>query len=230
MRILIYGGCTVDTDLKRDMTALWSGMITRLNRGCDVMLFDTASKIEPDTFVDPGILIRRFDDNPGHLAHGGGDGSGRTFIAGMEAAIAMKYDYVVMWETDMYFAHSAVDVVRRMDKSGVKVACLSSAVYQFPEWAFSVFKVDWLKETKFIERYDWQHAKPIPIPEQKIEYLAGDDLFFLPYYGVRNSTHWLTPDTFGALFPYKAPDWVHENAARDTKVAQMFLQAHGLMQ
>lgn len=228
MRILVYGGCTVNNEVKRDLTALWSKLMTTLNSDCDVMLFDTASTVRPETFIDPGIMIRRWDDNPGHLAHGGGDGAGRTYCAGLEAAQVGKYDYVAICECDMFFTRPVSEVVSRMHKSGVNVACLIMPFYQFMEWGFSVYSVEWLRRTKFVERYDWKHAKPLPIPEQKLEDLCGTDLFILPYHGVRNSQHWLRPDTFNALFPYRPPDWLHENAARDAKLSRMFLAMHGI--
>lgn len=228
LRTLIYSGCTVNSELKCDMTALWSKVIMAINPTCDVMLFDTASDIDPATFIQPGITIEYFKDNPGHLAHGGGDGAGRTFCAGFERAVMLGYDYVVMCETDMFFIRPVEQVVARMAKAGVKAACLQMPFYQFFEFAFSAFNVKWVKDTQLVERYNWRTAPMTPIPEQRVEWLCGDDLFVLPYHGIRNSMHWATAENLTGLFPYKPPDWLHDNAAKDLSVVKAFLRVNGI--
>lgn len=227
-RILVYGGCTITSELKREQTQLWSRVMTRLNPGCDFLLIDTASVIDPATFVEPGIMIERFADNPGHLAHGGKDGAGRAFITGIERATAMGYDYAVSCETDLIFTRPVFEVVGRMAKCGVRVACLQMPFYQFFEWGFSVYNIAWTRQTEFIKRYDWQNAPAIPIPEQRLEWLCGDDLFVLPYRGIRNSQHWVDAQTLAGLFPYGPPDWFHDNAATDMSVMLAFLKLNGI--
>lgn len=199
-----------------------------INPSIDILVFDTASKIKPATFIEPGITIYPYGDNIGHLAHGGGDGSGRTFCDGLSQAIELGYDYAVICEPDMYFIRPVQQVVERMDKASIKVGCLQMPFYQFFEWGFSVYNVEWVRRTKFVERYDWHNAKPIPIPEQRIEWLVGDDLFILPYRGIRNSQHWVNASNIAGFFPYGPPDWLHENAADDMSTIHAFLKLNGI--
>jgi hypothetical protein len=189
-----------------------------------MLLIDSASPMNPIAFIEPGIQVHRFEDNLGHLAHSGKDGSGRSYCYGLSAAIELGYDYAVMCETDLLFAHPVQQVVHRMHKAGVKVGCLQMPFYQFYEWGFSVYSVPWLREAEFVKRYDWEHAPQAPIPELRVQWLCGDDLFVLPYHGIRNSHHWVKADTLAQFFPYGPPSWVHENAATDTGVMEAFLK------
>ena len=229
MRTLLYSGMTVNSELKREMSRVWSKVMRAINPSIDMLVYDTASKIDPATFIEPGIDIKRYDDNVGHLAHGGGDGSGRTFSDGLNYAIDMGYDYAVTCEPDCYFIRPVQQVVARMDKAGVKVGCLMTPHYQFMEWGFAAYNCEWARRTKLVERYDWRNAKPIPIPEQKMEWLCGDDLFILPYRGIRNSQHWVNPSNIAGQWPYGPPDWLHENSAQDMSTINSFLRLTGVM-
>lgn len=227
MKILLYGGCSVRDETKRDMTKLWARVTRRINPDVPIVLFDTASPIDPCSFLEPGILIHRFDDNPGHLSHGGGDGAGRTVCAGMNAAIAMGADWVIHAETDLLFVRPVNEVIARM--RGASVGCLSQPTYQFYEWGFSVFNVRYLVESEFIARYDWQNAgRDGPIPEIKLEWLAGADLTVLPYRGMRTSGTTVTADNLAGYFPYFAPDWLHDHVTPDLSVMRAFLKMHGI--
>jgi len=228
-RTLLYSGMTVNSELKRESSRVWSKVMRAINPGIDMMIYDTASKIDPASFIEPGIDIKRYDDNVGHLSHGGGDGSGRTFSDGLTYAIDMGYDYAVTCEPDCYFVRPVQQVVERMDRAGVKVGCLMMPYYQFLEWGFAVYNCEWARRTKLVERYDWRNAKPVPIPEQKMEWLCGDDLFILPYRGIRNSQHWVDANSIAGLFPYGPPDWLHENSAQDMNTINAFLRLTGVL-
>jgi hypothetical protein len=95
-----------------------------------------------------------------------------------------------------------------MHRSGVKVAAPFAFPYQFPEWGASFWSTKYLKESKFIERYDWEHAPKWPIPEWRIQHLTQDDFFVLPIHGMRNTQNTINQATITAAFPYQPVSWL----------------------
>jgi len=228
MSVLLYSGCSVRTELRRDMTRLWSRVMRQVNPNIDMLLFDSASEYPPETYIEPGILISHFGDNPGHLSHGGFDGAGRTFFAGIEYAANAGYDYAVTCETDLLFVRPINEVVERMDSANVKVACLQMNEYRFFEWGFVAINVAWARDIEWEQKYDWRNPKPSAIPELRNEWICGNDLFILPYRGIRNSGPFTDAANLPRLFPYGPPDWIHENNAKDLSVMHAFLKLNGM--
>lgn len=225
-KTLIYAGCCVQTIDQRDTVRLWARVVQHLNPGIDVVLFDTQSVFDPALFLPPGIEIIRYPDNPGHLAQGGRDGAGRTFIDGILLGHQRGYDYVVHLESDMLLAKPVMPIVEKMHRVGVKAACPRLDRYQFLEWGITFLNVEHMIETKFPERYDWESAPPVPIPEWRIEQLLADDLFILPLRGMRNDGNWVNSLTLPNHYPYQPPDFITH--CSEFGVYHRFLDINGI--
>lgn len=239
MNYFIYGGTYCDTELAKETVLLWARLTRHLNPHTMIVLFDTASPVNLRELIprELDIIIRRWDDNPGHLARGGGDGAGRTHMAGIELAQINGFDYAVHWETDLIFCKPIAEVVRRVHKAGVKVTALPLNQFQFPEWGFGTFNVQWTKEVKFIERYAWDSIKPpLPVaataadlkkilPEWRLKKIAGRDLFLLPYWGIRSDRQLFNFMNIHEFCPYEPPTWLHM-----TSDIRMFLRVLDLNQ
>lgn len=208
--VLIFGGCHVRTVEERDIVKLWARVVRHVNPDIDVLLMNSVSPFDPVHFVPKNLKIELYNykTNPGHLSRGGGDGAGRTFCDGIKIAHERGYDYAVHWETDLLFARPVKDWVARMDKAGVKIAVTPCMFYQFLEWGLAFMNVKHMIDSKWIEKYDWEHAPLDRIPEWRSEDCSGDDLFTLPLRGLRNSQNWANPKTLEGLFPYHPPDYI----------------------
>lgn len=206
-RILIFGGTFCDTEENREMVILWSKIARGLNADCDVLVIDSVSPFDPRVFL-PGVEVVGFEKNVGHLCRGGQDGAGRTFCEGMLIAAEREYDFVVHWETDLLFARPIRPIVEKMARTGVKVAALGQKYYQFLEWGISFFDLRHMIATRFVERYCWETAPKWPIPEVRIEQLTGEDLFVLPFRGMRNDMNEANVENLAGMFPYWPPDYI----------------------
>lgn len=220
-RILIAATSRIETESRRDFVKLWWRVNAVLNPGVDIILIDTCSPFDPAVFL-PETEIYRFDDNIGTLSHGQRDGSGRAFMKALEFGVLRGYDYVVHWETDLLFAKPVTPVIERMHRSGIKAASFIANPYAFCEWAICFFNCQFVKESKFIERYDWANAPAWPIPEWRIESLLGDDLWLLPIRGMRNSLGNVNAANLHQFFPYGPPDYLTH--ITDFTLAYKFLE------
>lgn len=223
-KILIVGSAYVDNEGLRELCKLWSRVVTYLDPDCDVIIIDSASPFKPSVFLDwpeiegfgegllsiPGSVraVYRFSDNIGHLSRGGQDGGGRTYCKAVELAAASDYDYLAFIETDLIFMRSVVEIVRRLARSGTKVAALPSFQYQFPEFGVSFIDVKWAKEFDLIKKYNWQGSQPWPIPEIRMMNFLRDYLMLLPLYGMRVDQLGATAETLPNFFPYYPPAFV----------------------
>lgn len=166
---------------------------------------DDKSKIygwRPGDHPDGNRWIYSFTENAGHLNRGGKDGAGRAFVQGMLLAMEGDYDYCVHNECDLLMTTPIQKWVERMAARGVNAAAPFDSQYQFIEGGLSFFNVNWLRESKFVERYDWQNQTGMPIPEIKIEQLLGDEFFTLPIRGMRNEFGQVTRQHIASGFPY----------------------------
>jgi len=241
MNTLIYGGCFADNEFKLEMVTLWARLVRHLNPATDIVLFDSASPFDPQIFIPKklNINVHRFPENIGHLSHGGGDGAGRTLCAGLEYGIEHGYDYAVHLGTDMFFAKSVAEIIDRMEGSLVSCACLANPIYQFPEWELSAFFVSWVAETDFITKYDWQSVRgPYPqlprpsllkkyIPEWRLKAAAGDALWLLPYWGIRNDKNQVNFINLHEQCPYEPPTWLHMGT--DIRLFLRFLELNEIV-
>jgi hypothetical protein len=223
-RILIAGSSYVADEGRRELTKVWYRLVKQLNPGIDVVLVDSASPFDPRKFL-PGLLeIETFLDNVGAVSQGQQDGSGRAFCRCLETAVERGYDYVVPWETDILWVTPIEQTIAKMHRSGVKVAAAFANPYQFPEWACSFWSTKYVTESRFIERYDWQHSPRWPIPEWRIATLTDPDLFILPIHGWRNHENQMNIANITHLFPYHLPQFLTQ--CRDFQLYYRFLDLH----
>ena len=236
MRALIYGGCCVQNEFQREQVILWARLARHLNPDTEILLLDAASAFDPGQFLPKELRIGlfRFSENVGHLSKGGGDGAGRTLVTGIETADASNCDYAVHWGTDMLIAKPLKDVLYPMQRSFVAVAALPLNQYQFPEWEFSVWSVQWARATNFVEKYGWNKIRgPYPtvprpsllksyLPEWRLKALAGPDLFLLPLWGIRNDQNQVNVFNLHEHCPYEPPAWLHMFS--DLRLAHRFLE------
>lgn len=180
----------------------------------------------------PQRLAASFSDNIGHLSLGGGDGWGRSFCKGLEIAIVSGYDYVVYLEPDLIFAPKVMPIVEKMRRCGVKAAAPMDTVYHFIANEIMFLDVAYLKESRFVERYDWANPPPLhylTTPEKRCEDLLKDELWILPIRGLRNDHHMLTRENIGRrdkVFPLGLDYLTH---CRDFALYEMFMQINGLL-
>ncbi|MBZ9705379.1 methyltransferase domain-containing protein [Mesorhizobium sp. ESP7-2] len=204
-RVLVFGTTYVDTADKQKLVGQWQDLHRRVNDwSVDLLLVDSAS---PLPFAGEDTLKYTFSDNVGHLARGGKDGWGRAFSKGLEMAIDGQYDYVVHIEGDSLLKQPVLPIVRQMMASGVEVASVPVAGTKRQEtgWAetgLMFFSVDYLWQSKFIEKYDWWNRKARPFPEQAVFDILGDDLTMLDLKAERGDRNQINADNVAAL------DWV----------------------
>lgn len=243
-RTLILSTCYVSSPSMRDLVVLWSKLMANLNPSTDILLVDSASPINPAKFLyaqgfrnDADYYVQRriwsFDDNLGHLSRGGKDGWGRAFCRGIEiAADAAKsfnyaaagvesYDYVAYMDADILCRRPVAPVIERMAAKNIKICCPMDFSYQFVENGICFMNLEWLIETKFCERYDWQNPVPTTLPEYRFEALAGDELWLLSWRGMRNDRSRLTPQNLNTAYDYVTH-------CQDMKVYTRFLEINGL--
>jgi hypothetical protein len=208
-RILIAGTSYVDNEYTRELCQLWFRTLKHLNPNEDFILIDACSPFDPLVFLPKETNIFRFEENVGAITRGGGDGAGRGCAKAMELAIEGGYDYVCVYESDFIMAQAIRPIINRMHKAGVKVAVPSLATpYQFCEWGCCFFNVQYLKDTKFIERYDWKNTPKWPLVEMRLEKMFGDDLFLLNIQGFRNESNQLNVANIANNFPYGVCRWL----------------------
>lgn len=215
-KILIAGTCYNADEGKLELTKLWIRLARHLNPETDIVLIDSASPFEVDDFAAKyDVQMFKFPDNIGAISQGQRDGSGRAFIKGLELAIEGHYSHCMIWEADMMFALPANQIVAKMARSGVKITAPQATPYLFGEWGCSFWSSDYLRETKFIERYDWENAPPWPIPEWRIQTLVDDVFFILPLHGMRNDHNQLNVANLANHFPYRPPSWLTHCVSHD---------------
>jgi hypothetical protein len=239
MRTLIYGGACIQTEFQQEQTLLWAKVVRKLNPDEDVVLFDSASVFRPQIFIpsDLGIKHVRWEDNPGHLSQGGGDGAGRTFCAGIKMAAGAGHKWAVHWGTDFLMAKPVVEITHDMEEARVRIAALP-CIYQFPEFEFAAIDALWAEGFGFTEKYDWPSIKgPYPkverpsqlrkfLPEYRLRDIAGGNLFLLPLSGIRNDQNQVNVANLHEHFPYMPPQWLHMWS--DVHLAHRFLELNGI--
>lgn len=209
-RILIAGTSYVADEGKRDLVQLWTRVTRHLNPDVDILLVDSASPFDPNSFLpmgDSNLYVKRFPDNVGALTQGGQDGSGRAFCEALDTA-AKEYDYVAFIETDVIFALPVTPFIEKMHKASVKVTSPVAAPYQFPEFGLSFWSSEYLRESKFTARYDWQNVPKWPIAEWRVLSLVGEDYWTLPIHGCRNDDNRLNVANVTNYFPYMPPAYL----------------------
>lgn len=207
-RILVFGTTYVDSEAKQKLAAQWEALHRKVNGwAVDLLLVDSASPV-PLLAVEEGAEKYAFPDNIGHLARGGKDGWGRAFCKGLEMAIDGQYDYVAHVEGDSLLSRPVLPIIREMMTDGVKAASVPVKGTRRKEtgWAetgLMVFSVDYLWQSKFIERYDWWNRTKSPTPEKVIFDLFGEDLrMMLPLKAARGDSGQITAENAASF------DWI----------------------
>lgn len=204
-RVLVFGTTYVDTPEQAKLVAQWEELHRKVNGWTvDLALVDSDSPL-----VLPGEDAAKysFPDNIGHLARGGKDGWGRAFCKGLEMAIDGQYDYVVHIEGDSLFKRPVMPIIRQMIAGGIKAASVPVEGTKrretgWTETGLMFFSVDYLWQSRFIEKYDWWNRTAKPYPEQAIFDLLGADLLMLPLRAERGDRGQITADNVAEL------DWV----------------------
>ena len=222
MTTLIAGTSYLHGAAAAETFRLWADLALKLNPGTDILVVDSASPSDV-SYYPPPVHYLQLGDNIGHLARGGRDGWGRAFASLVGYAIEREYEWVASIECDVLFAHPVESVFEKMRRSGVKCCAPMASPYQFTETACSFWNVAYLKESKLVERYDWETSLPIGLlPEQRIDSLCAADMFALPMRGLRNDFRY-DPNQLQRMFPYGI-DWIHHS---DLGGLRWFLEVNG---
>ena len=181
MRILMFGTCYVDDAVKLQEIVNWRTLHAALNPQCDLLLVDSASPLS-DCF-DFNNKVLQLGDNIGHLARNGRDGWGRAFCAGLQYAIDHDYDCVVHVEGDSLLRLPVTGFCE--DMRACKLLALVCGVNgtKFREFAWvetgvMFLSVPYVRDSKFIERYDWPdgESKRYPrTPEAVVYHMLVQD-------------------------------------------------------
>lgn len=191
MRILIFGTVYADTAHKVDLAQKWCSLHSAINPDCHLMLVDSGSQCQENWDMIRGrVEVFQFGDNVGHLARGGRDGWGRAFCKGLEIAIERRYDYVVHIEGDSL---CRIDVERYCEKmnrdwmqaASVPVIGTRRFEYQWIETGLMFFDVRYVRDSRIVERYDWQNGsvKKYPrTPEWHLWQLTNDTMHMMRFH------------------------------------------------
>lgn len=222
-RVLIVGTCFLNSDARIKLLQIWHRLVRKNSPDCDVFVIDSCSPT-PAKSIIPNVDVFRFATDVGHPIHS--SEPSRDFLFGLEYAITSRegYDYVVHWETDCLCARPMMDVVLKMQRAGVKVAAPFEANMQFIETQLLFFNVDYLRESRFIERYRESYRPQEIFSERCVEMLCESDLFTLPLRGMRNDYDLLKPSNFKEAFRHGCDYLSH---CKDFSVYVEFLKMNG---
>lgn len=222
-RTLIMGTCYLHGAAAAETFRMWANLTMKLNPGVDILVVDSASPMEMPYFPPP-LKYLNLPNNIGHLSHGGQDGWGRAFTAGVQYAVKHEYDWLANIECDILFAKPVSEIIDKMTRSGVVCAAPMAMPYQFTETGLSFWSVPYLQSNAVIERYDWEYPPTTGLfPEERIDQICAGEMFALPLRGFRNDTKW-GADHIQALFP-RGIDWITHS---DLPVLRRFLEMNGL--
>lgn len=215
------------------LVQLWARLNAHLCPDTDMLLVDSHSPVDLMGALEgiaPRLKIHDMRDNVGHLNSTGKDGWGRAFCWGVQHAIQQHYDYIAYCDADIICTVPATRVIERMAKANVNAACPWNTMYDFAENGLMYLSVPYLRDSGFVERYDWQNRtrspNPRDIPERVFEDLMGDDLWILPMRGMRNDLDQLTVNNFAHRWPYGGPSWLTH--CRDIRLYDLMLEKAGI--
>jgi len=212
---------------------LWVDVALKLNPNAEVLIVDSASPGWDDRMIlgdnRSSVQVYQFSDNVGHLNTTGRDGWGRALSLGVETATEVGYDYIAYIDCDNILALPITPMIEKMRRTGVKVSIPWDTTYNFLENGIMLLDVQYLKESRFVERYDWENrtrsADPMEIPEMVCERLFKDELFVLPIRTFRDDLNRLTVNNIEHFFPYGIDALTH---VRDFAVYERFLAMKGI--
>ena len=190
--ILLFGTTWVDTLEKRAVQNMWFDMAKR-NHKCEALIVDCNSPMLP--LVPSHVMYYTHEDNIGHLSRGGRDGWGRAFCHGLDHAVRHGYRWAVHVECDSICKLDIVQEAERLDLAEHPVATIPLSSWAgHIETGLMFFSVEWLRDKRFTERYDWMRRVRYPEPEKVVKYLCDEDLHLQGWRGMRDDFHELTED------------------------------------
>ena len=230
MRVLVFGTSYCASQRRLRLLDQWAESLQRIAPGFDHLVIDSNSPVfntaafgflsrfgqpqicpaEPTPFAVGHRSIVSFPDNVGQLEAGGRDGWGRAFSQGLLCGIAGGYDYVIHVEGDMLTRLDLPKICqtmaeRRIDALGAVVPNLG-----WLEIGLVFLRVDFLRQSRLVERYGWATRTMRPYPEIVLGELLGDDLYLRIWRGSKDDTgllryrivdlHWLTKPKDPMLF------------------------------
>jgi hypothetical protein len=199
MKTLIFATTYVDTYAKRRVLGQWAALNRKINPDCDLLWIDSASPV----LLPSDIHTIKFGGNIGHLSRGGRDGFGRAFCCGLTYACEHDYSHVFHVEGDSLFRARIVPLQPQPRVLSIPVRGGWGGGYEtWIETGLIGFSTAWLRETRFVERYDWPNRTLDPSPEQHVRKLCGDALWLVNWRGARNDTGLITLDNVGEW------DWI----------------------
>jgi methyltransferase family protein len=241
---LIFGTFYVDSPDRSDLTDLWMRLHQTLNPDCDFLAVDSRSPIRKFDDWTPynGERARRmyfnFPDNIGHLSRKdvtqGRDGWGRAFCKGLEIACELGYDYAVHIEGDSLFRLKVSEITKWMRKENVACASTNVAGLRTPglesswvETGLMFFCTKYVRESKFVQRYDWPSRKASPTPERWIRLsilekdLNAKRFRIMPWKALRADKTQITVNNIESI----NLDWVtHQHDSAQQGVYQKFVE------
>jgi hypothetical protein len=206
-RVLIFGTTYVDCLDRMVLTKHWINLHKALNPSCDLMLVDSASPLGLPYSENYEAVI--FEDNIGHLSRKGRDGWGRAFSWGLQEGVERGYDFIVHIEGDSLFKLPVIPIVNQMIASGTQVASVpvKGMRRDWDDWVetgLMFFRADYLKKSKFVEKYNWQERKEFPTPEVVVKRIIGTELTMMPWKALRGDKNQITHENIISL----GLDWV----------------------
>lgn len=209
MRVLIFGTSYADTGEALNGLMQWRILHSANNPNCDRLLVDSASPLaDCFSFISKTLQL---GDNIGHLARGGQDGWGRAFCRGLQYAVERGYDYVAHIEGDSLFRLKVMPICERMRFDRISAASVPVRGTKRPEkdWVetgMMIFDVNYLRDARIVEQYNWQDCEPKrrypQTPEWHLHRILGAHLKMMPWRAERGDTGQITAENVGDF------DWV----------------------
>jgi ADP-heptose:LPS heptosyltransferase len=232
---LIFGTFYIDSEDRRNLTELWKRVHLTLNPDCDFLAVDSQSpmKMFEDWTPFDGKRHRRmyfnFPDNVGHLSRkdvtANKDGWGRAFTKGLEIACTLGYEHVAHIEGDSLFRIKVKPETERMARENANcfstdVLGMKNYMQGWVETGLMMLSTEWLKQSDFIKRYDWQNRRVAPTPEVIVRNLLGNALVRQAHWKVlRADKNQITKDNVESL----NLDWVtHQHKSEQQDVYRKF--------
>jgi hypothetical protein len=193
-RTLIVGTSYIDNPAREKLTCQqWTRLHVALSPTCDFLMVDTPAEGYAPTWPDlPRFKVFTFPDNVGHLSRNNGkDGWGRAFCYGLDYAVREGYDYVVHIEGDSLFRLPVMPIIEQMKREAIQVASVPVMGMRlgnnanWVETGLMFFSCDYLRRSKFTDRYDWQHRSKTPTPEVIVFMMVRGQLKMMPWNAIR---------------------------------------------
>jgi hypothetical protein len=230
MKILVFGTTYCGSPAKLALLEQWAEALERIAPDCDHLIVDSQSPCfdtvdlpflsrfgprrpcpsEPTPMTVGRRTAITFAESIGHVNDGGRDGWGRAFSQGMLCALAGGYDYAVHVEGDLLTRLDLQDICRTMEDHAIRALGAITPNWGWLEGGLMFFHVDFVRQVRFVERYDWAHRQAKPTPEIFMGELLGSQLFLQAWRGSKDDIallrykisdlHWITKSPGPAVY------------------------------